>query len=77
MLCLGRKNRTAADVIRAVEDRLAGLFDGVGRDADEHLRANDLTDFVDEKFILADVDAVGSAEDGYIGAVVDDQERLT
>lgn len=73
---LGRrgKNGAAAEVAGAIEDRLAGLLDRVGGDADEHFGADELAHVVDGEFVLADMDSVGPGEDGQIGAVVEDEQ---
>ena len=47
MFGAGGESGAAAEVVGAVEHRLAGLFDVVRRDADEQVRADDLAGVVD------------------------------
>ena len=60
-----------------VDGRLGGggdLLLGVGREADDRLRAEQLAGLGRRGVVLADVDAVGVAGAGQLGVVVDDEE---
>ncbi len=74
---LGRRlvHRADADVVdeRGVDG--VDLRLGVGRQADQHVRADDLPDLLDRQVFLADVHAVGAGLGGHRGTVVDDEQR--
>jgi hypothetical protein len=72
----GGEDGTDADVISAVEEGLAGLFDAMGADAEEFVGAEEFADVGGGEVGLADVNAVGVGEEGDVGAVVDDAEDV-
>ena len=69
--CCGRTGRRRCSPPRRA--RPGGPARCVRADADDHFAADQLPHFVGRQIVLADVDAVGVAEQRDVGAVVDDR----
>ena len=67
-------DRADADVVDRRLRRGRDLLLGVGREAEDRLRAEQLAGLGGGRVVLADVDPVGVAGAGQLGVVVDDEE---
>ena len=71
-----RKTGADADVVGPVGHGPLGVGDLVRADADDFAHAEQLADLGGRQVVLADVDAVGPAQQGHVGAVVDDGQHV-
>lgn len=75
VLGFGGEDGSDADVVRAVAERLFGLWEGVRGESDEAIRSDDFSSIGDGEFVLSDMDSIGIDEHGDIGTVVDNEGR--